>query len=99
VCSTGKGVDSISTISNVVGNAAVITLSAITFIKSFHRSFALVEQKKLCGMVYTDSYGEAHIFRKYERYWITTNIGSGINGADIEASTRNNKVKWLLVML
>uniref|UniRef100_A0ACD5ZD56 Uncharacterized protein n=1 Tax=Avena sativa TaxID=4498 RepID=A0ACD5ZD56_AVESA len=42
---------SISTISSVVGNTAIGVLAALTFIKGFHRSLALVQQSRMRDMV------------------------------------------------
>ncbi|KAF8748431.1 hypothetical protein HU200_012913 [Digitaria exilis] len=42
---------SISAISSVVGNTAIGVLSAITFMKGFHRSLALVQQRRMRNMV------------------------------------------------
>ncbi|CAN6342732.1 unnamed protein product [Urochloa humidicola] len=42
---------SISTISSAVGNTAIGILSAITFMKGFHRSMALVQQRRMRNMV------------------------------------------------
>jgi uncharacterized membrane protein len=61
---------SISTIANAVGNAAIVTLCAITFIQGFHRSsFALVQQNRSRDTVHVfNTYvGGAHIFRKDEQ--------------------------------
>ncbi|CAO2145610.1 unnamed protein product [Urochloa humidicola] len=42
---------SISSISSVVGSRAIVLLTAITFIKGFHRSMALVEQSRMRELV------------------------------------------------
>ncbi|KAJ1256850.1 hypothetical protein BS78_K287300 [Paspalum vaginatum] len=42
---------SISSISSIVGNTAIGMLAAITFIKGFHRSLALVQQSRMRNMV------------------------------------------------
>jgi hypothetical protein len=42
---------SISAISSIVGNTAIGVLAAVTFIKGFHRSLALVQQSRMRNMV------------------------------------------------
>ncbi|CAN6374151.1 unnamed protein product [Urochloa humidicola] len=57
----------ISTISNNVGNIAIGMMSAITFLKGFHRSLALVQQRRMRNMVQhlDDSFGEAYVLRHH----------------------------------
>jgi hypothetical protein len=57
---------SISTISSDVGNTAIGILSAITFIKGFHRSLSLMQQSRMRSMVQNldDEYGETFVLRE-----------------------------------
>ena len=57
----------ISGISGVVSNTAIGVLSAITFMKGFHRSLALVQQRRMRNMLEefeNDNYkGQTSIFK------------------------------------
>uniref|UniRef100_K3ZM92 DUF4220 domain-containing protein n=1 Tax=Setaria italica TaxID=4555 RepID=K3ZM92_SETIT len=57
---------SISTISSVVGNTAIGGIAAITFIKGFHRSLALMQQSRMRNMVQIMDEEELLKINKYQ---------------------------------
>ncbi|CAN6372761.1 unnamed protein product [Urochloa humidicola] len=80
---------SISTISNVVGNTAIGVLCAITFIKGFHRSLALVQQSRMRNMVQhlPEDYGGTSVLRndpthRTQRYLKIVDFPTGMNGSE-----------------
>ncbi|XP_034569268.1 uncharacterized protein [Setaria viridis] len=100
---------SISTISSVVGNTAIGGLAAITFIKGFHRSLALMQQSRMRNMVQTMHKGPEQTYvlknnpdiHPIERSNMIVDFGIYINGRGgvtldlIEVVLRRNKYEWL----
>ncbi|CAL4995515.1 unnamed protein product [Urochloa decumbens] len=101
---------SISTISSVVGNTAIGVMSAITFIKGFHRSLALLQQSRMRNMVQTMHEGPEQTYvlqnnpniHPIERSSMTVDFGNESNGSRgevsldlIEVVLKRNKYDWL----
>ncbi|XP_022684913.1 uncharacterized protein LOC111258230 [Setaria italica] len=102
---------SISTISSVVGNTAIGGIAAITFIKGFHRSLALMQQSRMRNMVQIMDEGPEQIyvlknypdmFELYELQWMIVDFGTDFGTTStfvsfdrIEELLKINKYQWL----
>ncbi|CAO2162415.1 unnamed protein product [Urochloa humidicola] len=92
---------SISAVSSVVGNTAIGVLSAITFIKGFHRSLALVQQRRMRNMVEEtedDNYRGQACVLKYNLSTAPESVGEeGLNSLGLPKRKIGSGVRDLVV--